>query len=64
MTLAGKKIKDVKQFWESIKSDTDLKEIINNIEPGYHPLMAAVNRKNYDHAIFLLENRRMFDTAA
>ena len=47
--------KNAENFLESIKTNTNLKEIINNIAPGYHPLMEAVNRMNYEHAMFLLE---------
>ena len=48
--------KNAQNFLESINTNTDLKKIINNIEPGFHPLMEAVNRSNYEQAMFLLEN--------
>jgi hypothetical protein len=44
---------NARTFLESSK--VDLKLIINDIEPGYHPLMEAVNQKNYEQAEFLLE---------
>jgi hypothetical protein len=47
---------NARMFLESKNPDIDIKEEINNIEPGYHPLMAAVIRMNYDHATFLLGN--------
>ncbi len=43
------------KYLNSMKSEVDLKEMIDDIEPGYHPLMAAVNQKNYKHAEFLLQ---------
>ena len=42
-------------YLDSVRSNIDLKEMINDIEPGYYPLMAAVAQRNYDHAKFLLQ---------
>lgn len=31
-------------------------KIINDISPGYHPLLEAINNYNYEHAEFLLNS--------
>lgn len=34
----------------------DLKDLINDIAPDFHPLMAAVRRRDHEGVMFLLEN--------